>query len=682
MPRPPRAAAANRSGENAFNPAISLILQGTYARTSQDPNNYHITGFLPSGGEVGPPKRSFGLQRNRAGHGSANIDPYFRGVAIASLAPEGGVSVEEAYFQTLALPQGFTLKGGRFFSGIGYLNEQHQHAWDFQDAPLPYKAFLGTQLKQDGLQLKWIAPTDLFVELGAEVRARRPVSRQRPQQERHRRQRAVRPHRRRHRRELRRGAPGCPICRPRRRTARYQDTDALGNAVTNAFTGDAKLWVADAVLKWAPNGNATYTNFKLQGEYFRLKQDGQLTYNDTRQLARPPVNFNADQSGWYLQGIWQFMPRWRVGYRYDTLRYGTVNNGIVTSGAADRGRFPAACELQPVAQHADVRLEPRPSSAASGCSWRQDKSRLGPPTTRCSCNTSTAWARMARTSSERLMNSGERYDHEQMAEMHHCAGRACWRRNRRLPRSIFSPASPNGARWRRNWAATRSSVYVATNALQDPHHIEARPSLIARARNADLVVCTGAELEIGWLPLLQTQSGNPKIQTGQPGYFEASRYVAKLEVPQRVDRAQGDVHPGGNPHIHLDPRNIAKVAAALAERMAQLDSGDAAYYQARTKAFLDRWQQAIARWEKEAAPLKGMPIVVYHKNLSYLDRLAGHARKSARWSPSRGCRRPTAHLSELLAQLANGLRRRRSCAPPTTIRGRASGWPSARKSRP
>ncbi len=167
------------------------------------------------------------------------------------------------------------------------------------------------------------------------------------------------------------------------------------------------------------------------------------------------------------------------------------------------------------------------------------------------------------------------------------------------------------------------SIYVATNAMQDPHHIQARPSLMARARNADLVVCTGAELEIGWLPLLQTQSGNPKIQTGQPGYFEASRYVAKLEVPQRVDRAQGDVHPGGNPHIQLSPYNIEKVAAALAERMAQLDSGDAAYYQARTKAFLDRWQQAITKWEKEAAPLKGMTIVAYHKNLSYLNAWLG-----------------------------------------------------------
>lgn len=194
------------------------------------------------------------------------------------------------------------------------------------------------------------------------------------------------------------------------------------------------------------------------------------------------------------------------------------------------------------------------------------------------------------------------------------------------------------------------SIYVATNAMQDPHHIQARPSLMARARNADLVICTGAELEIGWLPLLQTQSGNSKIQTGQPGYFEASRYVAKLEVPQRVDRAQGDVHPGGNPHIQLSPYNIEKVAAALAERMTQLDSSDAAYYQARTKAFLDRWRQAITKWEKEAAPLKGMAIVAYHKNLSYLNAWLG-MREIGELEPKPGLPPTTAHLSELLAQL-------------------------------
>ncbi len=193
-------------------------------------------------------------------------------------------------------------------------------------------------------------------------------------------------------------------------------------------------------------------------------------------------------------------------------------------------------------------------------------------------------------------------------------------------------------------------VYNATNALQDPHHVEARPSLIARARSADLVVCTGAELEIGWLPLVLTQSGNPKIQAGQPGYFEASKQVTLLEVPTRLDRADGDVHPGGNPHIHLDPRNIAKIATALTERMAQLDPGEAVGYRTRSQAFLTRWQQAVARWEKDAAPLKGMSIVVYHKNMSYLEAWLG-IREVGQLEPQPGLPPTSAHLSELLAQL-------------------------------
>src|SRR5499427_9519724 len=149
----------------------------------------------------------------------------------------------------------------------------------------------------------------------------------------------------------------------------------------------------------------------------------------------------------------------------------------------------------------------------------------------------------------------------------------------------------------------RISVYSATTALQDPHRIEARPSLIARIRTADLLICSGSELEIGWLPLLLTQSGNSRIQLGTPGYFEASQYVAKLEVPKVIDRALGDIHPGGNPHVHTDPRNISKIAAVLEERMAQLDPANAETYHSRGKSFLERWRAAIARWEKDVAPL-------------------------------------------------------------------------------
>ena len=196
----------------------------------------------------------------------------------------------------------------------------------------------------------------------------------------------------------------------------------------------------------------------------------------------------------------------------------------------------------------------------------------------------------------------------------------------------------------------KASVYTATTALQDPHRIEARPSLIARARSADLMVCTGAELEIGWVPLLQSQSGNAKIQAGRPGYFEAAGAVTLIDKPQRVDRSMGDVHAAGNPHIHLDPRNVAAVAAALGSRMASLDPADAAYYRERQKAFLDRWEQASARWEKQAAPLKGMPLVVYHKDLSYLIGWLG-MREVGSLEPKPGLPPSAAHLGELLARL-------------------------------
>ena len=193
-------------------------------------------------------------------------------------------------------------------------------------------------------------------------------------------------------------------------------------------------------------------------------------------------------------------------------------------------------------------------------------------------------------------------------------------------------------------------VYVATNALQDPHHVEAKPSLIARARTADLVVATGAELEIGWLPLVTQQAGNPAIQPGKPGYFEAAPYVTLLEKPTRLDRAEGDVHPGGNPHIQTDPRNIAKVAAPLGERLAQLDPPNAAYYRERQKAFSERWSAAIAKWEREAAPLKGAQIVVQHKAFTYLEVWLGLSEIAA-LEPKPGVEPTTAHLADALALL-------------------------------
>jgi len=193
-------------------------------------------------------------------------------------------------------------------------------------------------------------------------------------------------------------------------------------------------------------------------------------------------------------------------------------------------------------------------------------------------------------------------------------------------------------------------VSVATTALQDPHQIQARPSLIARMRNADLVVCTGAELEIGWLPVLTQQSGNAKVQPGQPGYFAAADQVRKLDVPTSVDRAQGDVHAAGNPHIQTDARNIGVVATALGARLQQLDAAHAADYAQRTADFSQKWQQAVARWTAQAAPLKGLPVVSQHKGYVYLYDWLG-MREVAVLEPKPGVEPSASHLQEVLSTL-------------------------------
>jgi zinc/manganese transport system substrate-binding protein len=194
------------------------------------------------------------------------------------------------------------------------------------------------------------------------------------------------------------------------------------------------------------------------------------------------------------------------------------------------------------------------------------------------------------------------------------------------------------------------SVSSATTAAQDPHHIQARPSLIARMRRADLVVCTGMELEIGWLPVLIGQSGNPRLVTGSPALFEAGRYITPLEVPARVDRSEGDVHADGNPHIQLDPRNIALVAQALEARLAQIDPGNAADYAARLRDFSARWSAAIQRWQQQAQPLRGMAVVDHHRNMSYLWHWLG-VHEVGTLEPKPGVEPSAGHLAELAAQL-------------------------------
>ncbi|HEY9035629.1 MAG TPA: zinc ABC transporter substrate-binding protein [Pseudomonadales bacterium] len=193
-------------------------------------------------------------------------------------------------------------------------------------------------------------------------------------------------------------------------------------------------------------------------------------------------------------------------------------------------------------------------------------------------------------------------------------------------------------------------VSSATTAQQDPHRIQARPSLIAKTRNADLLVCTGLGLEAGWLPLLLQQSGNPRIQAGQPGYLSAGDAVPRLEIPTRLDRSAGDVHAAGNPHIQQDPRNIARVAEVLAKRLAVLDPQHAALYQHRYADFMARWNAAIKRWNTQAAPLQGMAVVSYHKDMEYLIHWLG-MNKIGTLESGPGLEPSSAHLSALVQLL-------------------------------
>lgn len=195
-------------------------------------------------------------------------------------------------------------------------------------------------------------------------------------------------------------------------------------------------------------------------------------------------------------------------------------------------------------------------------------------------------------------------------------------------------------------------IYTATTAFQDPHHIEARPSLIAQARQADLLVCSGAELEIGWLPLLLRSSGNSRITSGEPGYFEAAMQVERLQIPAQVNRTMGDVHPSGNPHVHLDPRRLLSIAEALTARLATIDPENAADYRARFENFEFRWKEAIARWEERAAPLKGARAVVHHKNWAYLFDWLG-VERVAELEPKPGLPPTASHLAELNSELAD-----------------------------
>ena len=319
-----RPQAAQAAG--AFNPEISLVLQGRYAHRD-DREERGITGFLPAGGHAHGAKRGFSVDHSELVL-SANVDPYWRGsVNLAFVDKE--VKLEEAWFQSLALGRGLTLKGGRFFSGLGYLNEQHPHAWDFADQPLMYQALFGERLSHDGLQLKWLAPTKTFLEFGLEAARGQnfPGGGDRGNtlgawtafakvggdvgQSHSWRLGLARLH-----------------ARPKDREAHWHDTN--DDEVHTHFSGRSRAWVADFVWKWAPLGNPRVTNFKFQAEWFRRTESGEMECEDGLLCgAGLSDQYASRQSGWYAQGVYQFMPGWRLGARYDRLDTGRMDVGTL-----------------------------------------------------------------------------------------------------------------------------------------------------------------------------------------------------------------------------------------------------------------------------------------------------------------------------------------------------------------
>jgi hypothetical protein len=308
---------------SAFNPSIGVVLNGHLEAFSQNPNDYFIRGFA-LGDNTSPGTRGPSINESEVNF-QANVDPYLFGNLTVAFEPNNTISIEEAFMQTTSLPAGFTLRAGRFFSGIGYLNEQHSHTWDFADQALPYRAFLNTQYDDDGIQLRWLAPTTQFIELGHELFLGNafPAG----------------------------GAPNQGLgthsvfahtggdigdSGSYRAGLSWLHTNAENrltatpNGPDDTFTGKNDLLIVDGVYKWAPDGNPTETNLKLQGEFFIGRSHGLFD----------GLDYSATQTGFYAQAIYQFMPRWRIGLRYDQLGATPQTGALANSTVSSRGITP------------------------------------------------------------------------------------------------------------------------------------------------------------------------------------------------------------------------------------------------------------------------------------------------------------------------------------------------------
>jgi hypothetical protein len=344
-PPAPEAGASATQGrgqitDNRFNPALSVILQGTYGDLTESPHDYVVTGFADAE-KIDPGSRGFALGESEISF-SANIDQLFYGNLLIGFH-EDEVEVEEAFFQTLALGRGFNVKAGRFFSGIGYQNVLHPHAWDFYDAALVQRSFLAKNYGDDGLQLTWVAPLPVFLELGGELGAGRTLPG------------AFEEHTELVEVDRNKNGVGAytlfarvggdlGISNSYRLGASYVDTStgdesfALADFDTrtgleNAFSGDVQLYGVDLVWKWAPGGNPAQRNLKVVAEWMQLERDGAFTFDVPG--AAITDDFKLRQSGWYVQSVFQFLPEWRVGLRYDRLDSGSFSGGANEANVPD-----------------------------------------------------------------------------------------------------------------------------------------------------------------------------------------------------------------------------------------------------------------------------------------------------------------------------------------------------------
>jgi len=348
-------APAEAPSPSVFNPQMSLVLAGSWNNLSQNPEDYVLQGFIPADEPSGPDSRGFSLGESEMTL-SASIDPLFYGQATFAVTPDNEIETEEAFVRTTALPQGLTAQAGRFYSALGYVNGQHSHAWDFIDLPLVYGAMFGGQYQTEGGQMKWLAPLDTFVEVGLElgnghqfpgdddgngvgawtafVSTGNDIGTSASWK------------------------AGLAYLHTDAQERSYDEPDPAqaGAYDPTEFSGDAGLWNGYLVYKWAPDGNSRSRNLKLQAEYIARTEDGTLTQQGSARTGT--ADYRSAQSGWYVQGVYQFVPDWRVGLRYDRLDSGSPRLGF-GGGPLTAADFPTLASYDP--QRTSVMLDYSPS---------------------------------------------------------------------------------------------------------------------------------------------------------------------------------------------------------------------------------------------------------------------------------------------------------------------------------